>query len=299
MRRLGWLALAGGMGCVDGNGGTDSGGTPECVWDRDVVIENDADVEALEEVCQISGTLTASGSTATAIVLPKLVTIGGSVEIVGGDYLEEVSLPLLRSVGEAEDIEVSACPKLENVELSSLESARRIDINHLPLTALHLDAYTGGEDGLYVGYNPYLATLDLPALVETPGSLMVYSNALSDVDGLSSLESVGGDFDLSQLHATGLGGLASLEHVGGKVAIHDMTELASLDGLGSLGTVGGSVSLVRNPALESVDGFALTEVGSDVHVTDNASLPQCDVDAWLADVTVGGSVFTEDNAVCD
>lgn len=73
---------------------------------------------------------------------------------------------------------------------------------------------------------------------------------------------------------TDMTGFAALEYVGDTLRIYD-SSLTTLDGLQQLTTVDGDVSITGNP-----------------------SLCQSDVDAWLAGVTVGGTVTTAGNGAC-
>ncbi len=72
--------------------------------------------------------------------------------------------------------------------------------------------------------------------------------------------------------------------------------LTSLDGLSGLTTVGGYLDIRSNDALTSLDGLSgITSVGGDLYIQTNYSLCQSSVDAFVAGISVSGSVTTYSN----
>ena len=111
------------------------------------------------------------------------------------------------------------------------------------------------------------------------GFLLVAGNnaVLPQVDGLSSLTSVGG----------------SLQFMGNE---GQTTPLSNVDGLSSLVSVGGRLWIDHMGALTQIDGLSsLTTVGSDVWIIQNGNLCQSSVDAVIAACTIGGSITTYEN----
>ena len=136
-------------------------------------------------------------------------------------------------------------------------------------------------------------TLDLSALIDLGGSLIVTNNgALVSID-LSNLFSVGGNFVLSNNgelltitlpSLTNVGGsldiigntsatainLGSLGGVGGDLDVDGNTS-ATVVNLGSLGSVGGDLSLDNNTSAAAINLGSLGSVGGDLAITGNTS----------------------------
>ena len=101
------------------------------------------------------------------------------------------------------------------------------------------------------------------------------NNALTHLDELSSLTSVGGYLSINTNAAlTTLDGLSSLTSVGGYFSIHSNAALTTLDGLSSLTSVGGFLGIYNNAALTDISGLSgLTEVlGEYIRMCGNAQL---------------------------
>ena len=123
-----------------------------------VQIKNSLDAEALADVCIITGELKVSAPDLTALSLPRLVSVGGELSIVGKKAaLATLSLPVLQKV--AGLVNISGNPKLAELSLPALE--------------------TIGES-LSVFSNPAMATLSLPALTTVrlghPRSILISDN---------------------------------------------------------------------------------------------------------------------------
>ncbi|MEZ5031721.1 MAG: T9SS type A sorting domain-containing protein [Saprospiraceae bacterium] len=114
---------------------------------------------------------------------------------------------------------------------------------------------------------------------------------MTNLDGLSSLSSVGGYLQItSNASLTNLDGLSSLSSVGGNVNITNDAALTNLDGLSSLSSVGGYLNLWNNISLTNLDGLSsLTSVGQNVLINNNDLLTNLDGLSTLN--SVGGSLY--------
>jgi len=122
------------------------------------------------------------------------------------------------------------------------------------------------------------------------GDLSLYSNNLSNVDGLVSLTQVGGRLNLFNNNLTDISGLSSLTSVGGTLSIGS-NQMENLDGLDSLRHVGGDFNL-RNGRLTNVNGiFSLETVEGSLVLEDNRYLTDI---SGLENVVVGAVVFMDD-----
>jgi hypothetical protein len=120
---------------------------------------------------------------------------------------------------------------------------------------------------------------------------IINSEEIGNLDGLSTLTSVGGDLSISSLPLlTNLEGLEGLTAVGGKLLIGFNDALTTLDGLSALASVGGTLGVAFNPALKSTQGLsALTFVGGDeLFFSNNDALPN--LKGLEALTSVGGDV---------
>ena len=101
----------------------------------------------------------------------------------------------------------------------------------------------------------YLIKLKLTHLpiTEVRGNLNNYGTDITNLNGLSSLEKITGDFWIANI-----------------------SNLETLDGLSALDTVNGSLYIVSNLALKNINGLsALKNVGS-LNVVGNSSLTNSD-----------------------
>ena len=116
--------------------------------------------------------------------------------------------------------------------------------------------------------------VDAFSYTEVTGFLSIKGYFITNLNGLSSLTSVGGGVRISYAdELKTLDGLSSLTLVGGHMFINDNAALASLDGLSSLKSVKGSLQIYNNPVLTNLDDLSsLTSVGKDVHISSNDNL---------------------------
>ena len=93
--------------------------------------------------------------------------------------------------------------------------------------------------------------------------------------------------------------MACLTEVTGDLNFSDIDTLTNLDGLTALTAVGGDLKIWGNDTLSSIAGLSsLTTVTGDVEIEGNDALCQSEVSAFVAGLSIGGSVTTGDNAGC-
>lgn len=137
----------------------------------------------------------------------------------------------------------------------------------------------------------------LSSLTSVGGSLIIGANAaLADVAGLSSLTSVGETLLISgNAVLPNVDGLSSLTSVNGRLSVTDNAALANVDGLSSLTSVGGDLSVQINAALVNMDGLSsLTSIGGDLYIEVNAVLTN--VDGLSSLTSVGDMLLILNNA---
>jgi len=106
------------------------------------------------------------------------------------------------------------------------------------------------------------------------GDNSTYTNLLlQNLDGLSSLTSIGGDLAIKNNTVLSSIGLGSLSSVGGGLYVANNNALTNVNGLSSLTNVGGYLNFIHNAALTNLNGLnSLTSVGEDIWISDNTIL---------------------------
>jgi len=115
--------------------------------------------------------------------------------------------------------------------------------------------------------------------------------SLSTFEGMERVRRIGGSLTLYRVPSFSLEGLNSLTEVGGDLRIEEGS-LTVLEGLSSLETIGGDLRITNALRLFSIaDLRSLRRVEGDVYIYFNYELPESEVDALLARIEVGGTVF--------
>jgi len=118
-----------------------------------------------------------------------------------------------------------------------------------------------------------------------------FATNLSDISALRNIEHVGW-LSFRGNPISDLRSLGSLRVVTNALRIAEMPLLTSLEGLGQLRSVGGDLLIVGNQELTTLRGLdSLCRVGGTVRIYDNPLLPESEVQALLARITVGGEVI--------
>ena len=149
------------------------------------------------------------------------------------------------------------------------------------------------------------ADVDAFDCAEVTGGLTIDGNGITNLDGLSSLTSVGGYVRISGNPAlTSLDGLSGITSVDGSVRIEENDALVSLDGLNGLTSVGDDLSIEENDALTNVDALAsLTFIARNLLVRFNPVLSECKIGLgdllWAEEEhgdAIGGGIDVRENA---
>ena len=167
-------------------------------------------------------------------------------------------------------------------------------IVHSPsLTTLQeLSCVTRIEGSLQVEGNGQLTNLDgLSSLTSVGGSLVIGEDyfkgapnpMLADLDGLSNLQDISSTFVVSQNPAlTNLDGLSNVTSIGSYWHISYNDSLVDLDGLSNVPRVGGGMNISYNPSLLDIDGLSsVASVSGGLLIGYNDRLCQSSVDAFM------------------
>ncbi|MBX2890131.1 MAG: T9SS type A sorting domain-containing protein [Saprospiraceae bacterium] len=114
----------------------------------------------------------------------------------------------------------------------------------------------------------------LSALTTVGGYLFIRGNkALNDLEGLNALETIGGLFRLQDNNVASVKGLENLSTVGGSIFLFQNPELTDLTAFSSLTSTGGYLRIQSQNNLETLDGFsALNSIGGDLWIENNPKL---------------------------
>ena len=93
--------------------------------------------------------------------------------------------------------------------------------------------------------------------------------------------------------------MGCLTEVSGDLNFSDIDSLPNLDGLTALTTIGGDLTIWGNDTLSDISGLSsLTTVGGDVEIEGNDVLCRSEVDAFVAGLTISGTISIGDNGDC-
>lgn len=154
-------------------GGDTVEGPCESVFEDDYFIRDQAELNALTEYCEVTGSLVVYNSSLTAISLPKITAVGGNLSVLSNTSLISFSLPNLRSV--SGDTMVESNDVLISFDLSALTEIGEGQFNNV-----------------WVKHNDALTSFDLSALTRVSGSLFIRFNGVQTSFDLSALAGLGG-----------------------------------------------------------------------------------------------------------
>lgn len=137
--------------------------------------------------------------------------------------------------------------------------------------------------------------LDYPGCTTISGNVIIQSNNITNLNGLSSITSVTGSLRLNNADMlSDISGFSNLTMVGLDVRIINCGLITSLTGLTSLTSVGGDLNIASNPNLTSLDGItSLGSVGGDFILNGNSSLTL--LQNSQNTVTVSGNITLNSN----
>lgn len=133
--------------------------------------------------------------------------------------------------------------------------------------------YMGGS--LILSNDSNYCSTGLKLKVENiPGDLSYFVECTSDtnLDALSSIKTIGGNFSFSDDRITSLEGLNALESVGGMVTIKTCYALQTFNGLNSIKKIGG-LSISYNPELTDISALSkITSLDQGLFISENNKL---------------------------
>ena len=265
------------------------------VTGRLTIQENDSltNLEAFTNLQTIGGVfqMTRNGRMRTMGNLPSLQTIGGNFFVSRSTILQAVGdFPALTSIGGIFNV-------IGNNSLRSLGN---------------FSALTSIKGDWILRLNTGLRSLgDFSSLSIIEGNFLVLHSSLTNLRELTSLQTIGGDFEANnklfggQKSSTSLRtiDLISLQTIGGYLSVEDNADLTTLGELTSLQTIGGYLRVRNNENITSLGTFPnLTRIGTEsglsINIESNSNLSFCSVvRKFLAggDNAVSGTVNIRNN----
>ena len=162
----------------------------------------------------------------------------------------------------------------------------------------HLDSVTGN---FTIVANSALTDIDgLSGLNFIGGGLNIDSNyALLNVDGLSHLDSVAGNFTISNnIALANIDNLPNLTFIGGRLTIDSNAVMLSIGGFSRIDSIRGGLNIVANSALENIDGLSgLNFIRGGLNIDSNYALLNVDGLSKLDSVTGGLTIIANSKLV--
>jgi hypothetical protein len=127
-------------------------------------------------------------------------------------------------------------------------------------------------------------------------------STLADLEAFRGYSSITGNLFFDQSYLTNLDGLSSLTSIGGNLEIYDNDALTNLDGLSNLTSIGGKLHIDDNDALITLNMDSLNFVFANFQISRNIEL--CSYlaedlrDQVMAGGGIGGSIEIADNKNC-
>jgi len=246
---------------------------------------------ALSQLTSINGMLWITNNTVlTSISGLENINFNGftSLSILGNPHLSECSVQsvcnyIINPIG---PIDISdndtGCNSKEEVEAACNAVYSCLPEGITFTTQEEIDNFQTNHPGcseidgnvLIMGNN--ITNLNGLSVLESIGGFMEIKNntSLTSLSGLEALATIGSDFNIDGNNALSeTNGLNSLQLVGGSFTINDNPELELLTGLEELEDIGGSFTISTNTALINFNGLeTLSSIGADLYINNNSSL---------------------------
>jgi len=279
---------------------TDTATCPEeQIWSGDYAIESGADLQALSGYTAVTGDLLVAfphtDSPANLDGLQCLQSLGGNLRIDSPNLASLGGLNNLAEVGG--ELHITHAGELTS--LHGLDSLTTIGTLLIITSTDQLEDLTGLESlssVLEIGlqYNEALVSLEgLEGFGTTLPSLFLEENpSLTSLAGLEWADAIACSLQLVRnYNLEDLSGLESVTAIGWRLIITNNDDLADIGALDSLETLG-ELSVECSGAAVDADSDSDTDCSIEqdgfLSVTDNDSLPSCDVVDLAARVTAAG-----------
>ncbi|WIG93328.1 hypothetical protein KGD87_22325 [Myxococcus sp. SDU36] len=249
--------------------------------DGTYAVEDVADLEALKSLTSIRGDLNIEHTDVTAVVLPGLASVEGSLNIHGNPGLMQVDLSGLRYVGGTLSIRGGVQLSELRIGPQTPEALPPVRVHSLSLNSLPGVSTLSGLAAVAPRFDLTLWNTGVlwspgmfPHVQVLAGTLTVHQNAALEKLPLSQLAQVDGSFMISaNPMLQSLEGLSLLTRIGGVLEISSNNALTQLSGLEHLAVVKDRVTVANNARLQEVRFDALSETGA-LAVAGNAVLEQ-------------------------
>ncbi|KAF9179034.1 hypothetical protein BGZ51_004210 [Haplosporangium sp. Z 767] len=263
-----------------------------------VVVNSEGDLAPIASCSSFSGSLAVAGTSMTALALPALQNLTGSIKVTSNPLLTTFSLdglqdstgsitlynntaisgfhaPNLKTIG---SLEIVTAPKLKLVSLTNIQTLDSLKIEDTGLDnsgALPWSSLKRATD-IGISNNQFLKAIDMPGLTTVSGRFVVAGNGLVEGEGKGSSLHISNLTSLSNCtlrHLTDLKA-PSLAMVGANLSF-DETNLMQID-VPKLTSVGQTLSIVSNNLLSNISFGELTTIGGALLIANNTELTTVD-----------------------
>ncbi|KAF9431592.1 hypothetical protein BGZ76_000099 [Entomortierella beljakovae] len=272
-----------------------------------IQITSEADLSSLASCSTFSGAATVTSQTITAINLPALKSLTGTITVSSNCHLTTLSLDGLQSstgkitlfnntvlttvnlpnLQSISGLEVVTAPNLRQLLIPNVKTLKTLKVEdtgldnsgNLPWSSLH------NVTDLGVSNNKFLKNIDMPALTSVAGHLVIAANGLMEGQGMGSsllLPNLTSVSNCTLRHLTELQ-IPSLTEVSSTLSF-DETNLETISAP-KLKSVGQTLSIVSNNLLNNITFSELTTVGGALLIANNTELLVVDGFAKLKDIS--------------
>ena len=275
------------------------------------------DLSGLSFLTQINGLLHLQVSDLASLDgLQNIQSIGGSLIIdrmqnsVDNSNLTDISFPALQSVGgdiscytnHITNIQTISFPALTAVTRAisfkssfQIPSTNYLKISTSSLTSINFQSLQHINEYFSINNCTNLTDINFTALQDVDSYVSIDNNsALQNLNGLSALSSIGGNFTVSSNSSLqNLNGLSALSSISGHLTVSSNSSLQNINGLSVLSSISDNLTVSSNSSLQNLNGLsALGSVGGSLKITGNDNLT--DIGA-MSSVSIGTGLFIEDN----
>ena len=123
-----------------------------------------------------------------------------------------------------------------------------------------------------------ITNLDGLSHIQSVGGLLIKNDSLTDLSGLSSLRTIFGTLEINEANnLENLSGLESIDTIHGDLLLYSNTKLENIWGLSSLKSIGNNLAIGGNSILNSLDGLeSLQQIKGNLYVGGNLTLKNID-----------------------
>ena len=249
------------------------------IMDYDLWIYN---LSGLEALTTIGGDLRILDCNVTNInALSNLTTVGGSINLFRANYSDLSAFDNLTSLG--------------NSFSYAINNYFNGDLNlNFNLTTIPGNLNINISDNFSSSDNFSTQINGLESITSVGGNLTINGKSITAVPFLNNLMSVGGNLTIEEVKMNNLSNFSSLQSVGGNFIFSGNEFLTSLNGFTNLTSIGGGLFFNRNYLLDNLSALSqITSLNGNINFSENSVLTSF---TGLENITtLNGSIYINNN----